>query len=90
MATQITLPPFTIEVDGVPVTILEASKQTLYGGKQSYIVSIYITYKGIRSKIFPLFCENEKDMLNKIKAEITKIKFMELAYGIEEVKKVIT
>jgi len=83
------IPPFYVEVDGVRVQILESSKHTLLTGETWYIVSCRIIYKGITSKIFPLFVRNEEDLVNKLKIEITKIKFLDYAYGLEEVRKVI-
>jgi len=84
------IPPFYVEVDGVRVQILESSKRTLVTGDTWYIVSCRIIYKGIASKVFPLFVKSEEDLVNKLKIEITKIKFIDYAYGLEEVKRVIT
>jgi hypothetical protein len=79
------LTPFFIDVDGVTVQIVEASK-TLLG---EYIVSVRIIYKGIYSRVFPLAVKNTDDLMNKLKVEISKVKFIEYTFGIEEVKKLI-
>jgi len=86
----IQLTPFFIEVDGVPVRIVEASRQQFVSGDVWYIVSVSIIYKNIRSRVFPLFVRNMQDLMNKLKVEITKVKFIEYAYGLEEVKRLIT
>ena len=87
---RIQLLPIFLEVDGVPVMLIELSKQEPIWGNPYYIASVRIIYKGIQSKIFPLFINSPKDLLNKLKVEITKIKFIEHIYGLEEVRRVIT
>jgi hypothetical protein len=77
--------PFFIDVDGVAVQIIEASK-TSFG---EYIVSVRIIYKGIHSRVFPLPVQNTDDLMNKLKVEISRVKFIEYMFGIEEVKKLI-
>lgn len=79
-----------MEVDGVTVQVVEASKQELVSGEVWYIASVKIIYKGIHSKVFPLYVRNTQDLVNKLKVEITKIKFIDHAYGIEEVRRIIT
>ena len=78
-----------MEVDGIPVQLVEVTKQTLTTGEEWYIASVKIIYKGIHSKIFPLFVKDIQDLVNKLKVEITKIKFIDYAYGIEEVKRLM-
>lgn len=87
--TNIIIPPFSVDVDGVLVDVLEVSKQRLPNGDVWYIVSCSIRYKGVKSRVFPLFVKDELDFKNKIKIEITKIKMMELVLGLEEVKRMI-
>lgn len=84
------LPPFSVLVDGVEWTILESVKQPIISGEMYYRVVVYVNYKGVKSKAFSLFVKDEKDLLNKLKVETTKIKFMDYSYGLEYVKKVIT
>jgi hypothetical protein len=79
------LTPFFIDVDGVTVQVIEASK-TSFG---EYIVSVRIIYKGIYSRVFPLPVKNIDDLMNKLKVEISRVKFIEYTFGIEEVKKLI-
>jgi len=86
---QIQLLPIFLEVDGVPVMLVELSKQEPVWGDPYYIASVKIIYKGIASRVFPLFVRSEKDLLNKLKVEITKIKFIDYMYGLEEVKRII-
>jgi hypothetical protein len=81
--------PVFLEIDGVPVMLLEVSKQTPAYGPPYYIASVKVIYKGIHSRVFPLVVRDENDLRNKLKVEITKIKFIEAIYGLEEVRRVI-
>jgi hypothetical protein len=89
-ATQLQLLPQLLEVDGVPVMLVEVSKQEPLYSQPYYIASIKLIYKGIHSKVFPLFVKNTNELMNKLKVEITKIKFIDYMYGLEEVRKLIT
>jgi hypothetical protein len=88
--TQLQLLPQLLEVDGVPVMLVEVSKQEPLYGQPYYITSVKLIYKGIHSKVFPLFVKNTNELMNKLKVEITKIKFIDYMYGLEEVRKLIT
>jgi len=81
------LPPFFLEIDGVPVQVVEVHKREPITGEVWYIVSVRIIYKGVSSRTYPLFVRNTKDLKNKLKVEITKLKFIEYAYGLDEVKR---
>jgi len=83
------LTPFFLEVDGVTVQVVEVSKQQLISGEVWYIVPVKIIYKGIHSRIFPMFVKNITDLKNKLKVEITKVKLIDYSYGLEEVKRLI-
>lgn len=83
------IPPFSLSIDGALVDVLEVSKQSLPNGETWYIVSCSIRYKGIKSRVFPLFVRNEEDLKNKLKIEITKIKIFELTHGLEELKRLM-
>jgi hypothetical protein len=87
---QITLLPIFLEVDGVPVVLIELSKQETAWGETYYIASVKVIYKGIASRVFPLYVKDSKDLLNKLKVEITKIKFIDHMYGLEEVRRIIS
>jgi hypothetical protein len=87
--STIQLTPIFLEVDGVPVQLIEVSKHQLTTGEVWYIASVRIIYKGIQGRVFPLFVKNTQDLTNKLKVEITKLKFIEYAYGIEEVKRIL-
>jgi len=86
----IQLPPFTIVVDEVPVLIIEVRKFELFGGDVIYSASVQILYKGIRSKVFPVDAKDYNGLINKLKAEIDKVKFIEYAYGLDEVRRLIS
>lgn len=89
-SSTIQITPFFMEIDGVTVEVLEASKTEFVWGETTYTVSVKIIYKGIHSKVFPLFVKNLNDLINKLKVEITKVKVLEYTYGLDEVKRVIT
>ena len=79
-----------MEIDGVTVEVLEVLKHQLISGDKYYTVALRIHYKNIISKIFHLTVKNIEELKNKLKIEITKIKFMEQSYGLKYVKGVIT
>jgi uncharacterized membrane protein YcfT len=85
----IQVPPFFIEIDGYPVQVLEVIKSELISGDVWYHVVISIFYKEIKSKRYSLDVKDTKDLINKLKLEITKIKFTDYAYGLDEVKRLI-
>jgi len=85
----ITITPILFELEGATVKIIEASQQRLVTGETWNIVTVQITYKGITSRIFPIFAKNTQDLINKLKVEITKIKIIDYSYGLEEVKRLI-
>jgi len=70
--------------------LIELSKQEPVWGEPYYIASVKIIYKGIASRTFPLFVRDQRDLLNKLKVEITKIKFIDYMYGLDEVRRIIT
>jgi len=82
--------PLTIEVDGIPVEILEVKDSSLSGGDPYYLAVIRIYYKGIQSRIFTIPAKSERELINKLKIEVTKLKYLEYVYGIEELKGMIT
>lgn len=84
------IPPFSIKVDGYLVDILEVLRRELVTGDVLFFVVVQIHYKGITSRRYTLCVRDEKELENKLKIEITKIKFIELAYGLKEVERLIT
>jgi hypothetical protein len=84
------IPPFFIEVDGCQVQVLEVLKDELISGDIWYHVFISINYKGIWSKRYSLDVKNIEDLVNQLKIEITKIKFTDYAYGIDEARRLIS
>jgi hypothetical protein len=87
---RLQLLPVFLEVDGVLVMLVEVSKLELPYGPPYYAVSVKIIYRGIHSRVFPLFVRDENDLRNKLKVEVTKIKFIDYMYGLEEVKRLLT
>ena len=89
-STDISLLPIFVEVDGVVAEIVEAMEYTLFGQIKYYIFSVRINYKGIKSRVFPIQAKDLKDLINKLKIEVTKLKFFEIVYGLPEVRRMIT
>lgn len=88
--TKLHITPFSVMVDDVPVRILEVLKTSLDPENPWYHVTVQITYKGIKSRIYTLDVKNMKDLIKKLKIEITKIKIIERAYGREELRRLIS
>jgi hypothetical protein len=88
--SQIIIPPFFLEVDGCKVDVVEVRKSELFTGDVWYHVVVSIEYKGIKSKYYTLDVKDTKDLIDKLKIEITKLKFIEYAYGIEYLKRLIS
>lgn len=84
------LPPFSIEIDGVEVEVLEVLKTELVSGDTWYHVVVCINYDGIRSRRYSLDVRSMEELVNKLKVEITKIKFIDYAYGRLAVRRWIT
>jgi hypothetical protein len=87
---QFQVTPFSVEVDGCPVTIYEVLKTELVSGDVWYHVVLEINYKGIKSRRYTLDVRNINNLLNKLKVEIDKIKLIDFLGGISEVKRVIS
>jgi hypothetical protein len=81
--------PVFIEVDGVLVMLIEVSKHESVYGPPHYTVSVKIIYKGIHSRVFSLSVRDEADLRNKLKVEVTKIKYIDYMYGLDEVRRLI-
>lgn len=87
---NIQITPFSINVDGVDVTILEVLSTQLISGDKWYHVVVQIKYKNILSKKYTLDVKDMNNLINKLKVEISKIKFIEMAYGLNYLKQIIT
>jgi len=81
--------PFFIEVDGVRVEVLEVLRNELISGDVWYRVVVCISYGGVRSQRYSLMVRDIKDLVNKLKIEITKVKFIHYAYGLDHAREVI-
>jgi len=90
MATRIQILPTTLFVDGFEVQILESIKTPLPPNRTIYHVVVSINYKGVKSKPYTLQVSDERDLVRKLRIEITKLKLVELEYGIETVRDIIT
>lgn len=84
------LPPFSIELDDCIVDILEVTKTTLISGEAWYHVAVRINYRGLKSRRFTVDVRSERELKDKLRVEIAKVKFIYYAYGIEEVRRLIT
>ena len=86
----IQLPPFSIRVDDCEARVLEIYKTQLINGEIWYHVVVELVYKGIRSKRYTLDVKDTNQLINKLKMEVTKVKFLEYAYGLNEVRRAIS
>lgn len=80
------VPPFQLLVDDTPFEILEVIQHQIGG----YSVAVRMVYKGIQSRVLDVSAKDEKDLLNKLRVELSKIKWIEYIYGLEEVRRTIT
>jgi len=85
----IQVPPFSLSIDGVEATILEVLKTQLISGDVWYHVVVKLRYKGIDSRNYTLDVKDMNNLVDKLKVEVSKIRFIELAYGINEVKRIM-
>ncbi|MGB9760030.1 MAG: hypothetical protein ACPLZG_09420 [Thermoproteota archaeon] len=88
--STVQVPPFIILVDEIPVTIYEVYKSVLVSGDVFYHAVIEINYKGIRSKRYTIDAKDYNSLINKVKVEIDKIKFIEYSFGINEVRRLLS
>jgi len=86
---SIKIPPFFIDVDGVPVEILEVGSTKIAEAIIWYHVSCRIHYKDIVSRVFTLDVKSEEELINKLKVEITKLKYIELVSGKDVLERLI-
>jgi len=82
----ILLTPFQIQIEDATFTVWEVLKLP----PDRYNCTITINYNNIESKRYPLIVKNEKDLRNKLKIELTKLKFIRLSLGDEVLRKVMT
>jgi len=83
---SILLTPFHIQIEDATVTVWEVRKVP----PDQYNCAITITYKGITSKRYGLIVKNPKDLHNKLKIELTKLKFINLSLGEEALRQAMT
>jgi len=89
-STTLPILPITLDIDGIPVEILEVRDASLSGGDPYYLAVVRINYKGIQSRTFSIPAKSEKELINKLKIEVTKLKYLEYAYGLDELRGLIT
>jgi len=82
--------PLEIDIDGVPVTVWEVLRTQLINGEVWYHFVVSINFKGIESRRVTIDARNMDELVEKLRTEITKLKVIYYARGINEVKRVIT
>lgn len=65
--------PVVVYFRGVEIRIIEVSKIELPTGPQ-YIVEVQLKYKDVRSRVFPIFCRNIEDFVEKLRMEVMKFR----------------
>jgi len=78
----ILLTPFHIQIEDATITVWEIRKVP----PDQYNCTITITYKNITSKRYGLIVKSSKDLRNKLKIELTKLKFINLSLGEEALR----
>jgi len=71
---EITVLPVDVEIDGCTVTILEASKLKLPWDE--FQVSVQARCGNIQTQIFHIDYKTPKELAQKLKTEIAKLKYM--------------
>ncbi len=74
MSTRVVVAPIEVDVDGAKCTILEITSHEWIDGSTRYVVSAYCEYKGLRSKVFQLDVASNKELINKLRIEVAKMK----------------
>ena len=76
---EVLLVPFTMQVDGVKVTVYEILKSKLVSGDEWYHVVLSIEVAGRRTNRFTIDAKSWHDFMRKLLAEISKIKLALMA-----------
>jgi len=84
--TLFLIPPFDIQIEDAIVTVWEILKLP----PNRYNCTITINFKDIQSKRYGIIVKDQKDLRNKLKIEITKLKFIELSMGRDYLRQVMT
>jgi len=82
----IPISPFSIVVDGVEVEIVEVAP--VMSG--FYVAVCRVKFEGVVSRNFQLLVRDMEELERKLKVEITKVKYMYYAFGLEELRRRIT
>jgi len=75
---KVIVPPAVVELDGAKVYIVETSKREWLDKRTHYLVSCFVEWRGKRSKVFNLDVTSNKELIEKLRAEIAKFKLMVL------------
>ena len=74
--TRIVVPPVVTELDGAKVYILEITEHEWLNRQKRFLVTVFVEWNGFRSPIFTLDVEDNRELKNKLRAEIAKMKFI--------------
>jgi len=77
--TRVIVPPFTVELDGAKVHILEVTERKWVDKKKHYLVTCYVEIGNHRSQVFTLDVTSNEELKAKLRVEIAKMKFMLLS-----------
>jgi len=84
--TLFLIPPFDIQIEDALVTVWEVLKLP----PDRYNCTVTIKLKGVESKRYGIVVKDQKDLRNKLKIEITKLKFIDLSMGRDYLRQVMT
>lgn len=72
--------PFSVELDGCTVSILEVVPYVNFFGETRYLVSVRVRCGNRVSPNFFLDITSNEELVAKLKIELAKFKILELAY----------
>jgi len=79
-----------IEIDGVEAHILEVLKTSAPWRGDEYHVVVKLTWNDISTRNFTIDVKNEKELITKLRIEVSKLKLFKFLHGEEALRKVAT
>ncbi|RLE86017.1 MAG: hypothetical protein DRJ67_08145 [Thermoprotei archaeon] len=71
---EVIVPPISFKLDGVDVTIIGVVPYDTIDGIRRYIVSCQVEWRGWRSQVFQLDVGDNRELRNKLRVEIARMK----------------
>jgi len=71
---EVIVPPISFKLDGADVTIIGVVSRDALDGGRRYIVSCQVEWRGWRSPVFRLDVADNRELRNKLRVEIARMK----------------